>query len=175
MDALERTMDFLARTPGVLRGLLAGLEDDWLDAREGEGSYSSRDVLGHLIHGEETDWVTRTEHLLAHGDGVPFVPFEREGMRGRYDALEVGVLLELFESHRGASLARIRALGLGPDDLQRPGRHPALGPVTLGQLLSTWVVHDLAHLAQVCRVLAKARAAEIGPWTAYFRLLQDRP
>lgn len=174
MDSLARSLDFLARTPRVLADLLAGLDEEWLRADEGPGTYSARDVVGHLIHGEDTDWVPRTEHLLAHGDRVPFVPFDREGMRGQHDERPLAELLALFARRRGESLARIRALGLGADDLARPGRHPDLGPVTLGQLLSTWVVHDLAHLAQIGRVLAKARAAEIGGWRAYFRVLTDR-
>jgi hypothetical protein len=118
--------------------------------------------------------VTRTEHILEHGAALPFVPFDREGMRGRNGRESLGELLDLFERRRGESLARIRELGLTDADLARPGLHPDLGPVTLGQLLSTWVVHDLAHLAQIARVLAKARAPEIGPWKAYFRVLTDR-
>src|SRR5262245_24125990 len=174
MDSLDRSLDFLARTPGVLRALLANLEEDWLDANEGPDTYSPRDVVGHLIHGEDTDWVPRTEHILRHGDHVPFVPFDRTGMRGRYDRAPLSELLDLFEERRVDSLSRVRRLALTPADLERRGRHPELGPVTLGQLLSTWVVHDLAHLAQIARVLAKARAPEIGPWTAYFRVLSDR-
>jgi len=174
MDSLERSLDFLTRTPHVLRELLTGLEDPWTRADEGPDTYSPHDVVGHLIHGEDTDWVTRTEHILEHGDAKPFVPFDREGMRGRHDRQSMAGLLDHFERRRGESLARIRALGLTNADLARRGRHPDLGPVTLGQLLSTWVVHDLAHLAQIARVLAKARAPEIGPWKAYFRVLTDR-
>jgi hypothetical protein len=174
MDSLDRTLDFLARTPHVLRSLLAGLEDPWIHADEGPDTYSPHDVVGHLIHGEDTDWVTRTEHILEHGDARPFVPFDREGMRGKHDAQSMAELLDAFERRREESLARVRELGLTSADLARRGRHPDLGPVTLGQLLSTWVVHDLAHLSQIARVLAKARAPEIGPWKAYFRVLGDR-
>lgn len=172
--SLARTLDFLARTPLVLRALLAGLDDAWVRADEGPDTYSPHDVVGHLIHGEDTDWVTRTEHILAHGAEVPFVPFDREGMRSGHAHASLDELLELFARRRAESLAHIRALGLGPADLERPGRHPELGPVTLAQLLSTWVVHDLAHLGQIARVLAKARGAEIGPWRAYFRVLAER-
>jgi hypothetical protein len=174
MDSLERNLDFLTRTPHVLRALLEDLEDPWLHADEGPDTYSPHDVVGHLIHGEDTDWVTRTEHILEHGDARPFVPFDREGMRGRHDGQSMAELLDHFERRREESLARVRELGLTSADLARRGRHPDLGPVTLGQLLSTWVVHDLAHLAQIARVLAKARAPEIGPWRAYFRVLTDR-
>jgi hypothetical protein len=174
MESLDRTLDFLARTPRVLRELLSGLEEDWIRSDEGPGTYSPYDVVGHLIHGEDTDWVTRTEHILEHGDARPFVPFDREGMRGRHDGSTLAELLDLFARRRTESLARVRALGVASADLERRGRHPDLGPVTLGELLATWVVHDLAHLAQVARVLAKARAGEIGPWKAYFRVLSDR-
>ena len=174
MDALSRSLDLLARTPAVLSALLDGLDDDWLRADEGPDTYSAHDVVGHLIHGEETDWVPRTEHILAEGANAPFARFDREGMRGKHDDSSMALLLALFEQRRAESLARVRALRLTAVDLERPGRHPDLGPVTLGQLLSTWVVHDLAHLAQIGRVLAKARAAEIGPWREYFRVLTDR-
>jgi len=173
MDMLQRNLDFLTRTPQALRALLAGLEDEWVHADEGPETYNAHDVVGHLIHGEETDWVTRTEHILAHGATRPFVPFDREGMRAEPER-SLDELLELFARRRAASLARIRALALTAADLERPGLHPELGAVTLGQLLATWVVHDLAHLAQIARVLAKARASEIGPWRAYFRVLDDR-
>lgn len=102
------------------------------------------------------------------------MPFDREGMRACDAEASLAELLELFARRRAQSLARIRALGLAPADLERRGRHPELGVVTLGQLLSTWVVHDLAHLGQVARVLAKVRGPEIGPWRAYFRVLSDR-
>jgi hypothetical protein len=174
MEPLERTLDLLARTPAVLSALLDGLEERWTRADEGPGTYSAFDVVGHLVHGEDTDWIPRVEHVLAHGDALAFVPFDREGMRTHYAHASLGELLALFERRRGESLARLRELALAPDDLARPARHPELGAVTLGQLLSTWVVHDLAHLAQVARVLAKDRAAEIGPWTEYFRVLSDR-
>lgn len=166
--------DLLARTPATLEVLLAGLEPRWLDANEGPGTYSARDVVGHLIHGEDTDWIPRLEHLLAHGAARPFAPFDREGMRGKHDSAGIEELLAHFARRRRESLARLAELRLGPDDRTRPGLHPALGPVVLSQLIATWVVHDLAHLSQITRVLAKARADEIGPWRAYFRVLDDR-
>ncbi len=171
MDELERSLDFLERTPGVLRQLLSGLEQDWVRSDEGPETYSPIDVVGHLIHGEDTDWVVRIEHLLREGEERAFVPFDREGMRERFADRPPGELLALFERRRSENLARVRELGLASSDLARRGRHPDLGPVTLGQLLTTWVVHDLAHVAQIARVLAKARGDEIGPWRAYFRVL----
>lgn len=171
---LDSAADFLARTPHVLRALLDGLDSRWLDQNEGPGTYSTRDVLGHLIHGEDTDWIPRLEHILAHGERVPFAPFDREGMRGKFDGAPIGELLAHFERRRAECLARLGELRLRPEDGARPGRHPALGPVTLSQLVATWVAHDLAHLAQIARVLVKARGDEIGPWKAYFRVLDDR-
>ena len=173
--SFAQARDLLARTPAVLEALLAGLDARWLAANEGPGTYSPRDVVGHLIHGEDTDWIPRLEHLLEHGARVPFTPFDREGMRGRFDSAPIGELLAHLARRRGESLARLDELALRSEDAARPGLHPALGPVTLGQLVATWVVHDLAHLAQITRVLAKARADEIGPWRAYFRVLEDRP
>lgn len=164
----------LERTPAVLHALLAGLEPRWLEVNEGPGTYSTRDVVGHLIHGEDTDWIPRLEHLLAHGAARPFAPFDREGMRGQHEHEPLEALLAHFARRRRESLARLAELRLEPSDGHRPGLHPALGPVTLSQLVATWVVHDLAHLAQIARVLAKARADEIGPWRAYFRTLDDR-
>jgi uncharacterized damage-inducible protein DinB len=168
----DECTEALARTPHVLRALLAGLAEELGRADEGPGSFSVRDVLAHLIQGEEENWIPRAEHILAHGAERPFVPFDRERRHGGEACL--GPLLELFERRREESLARLRALRLAPTDLARPGLHPELGRVTLGQLLATWVVHDLAHLGQITRVLAKARASDIGPWRAYFRTLSDR-
>jgi len=173
-DPLARSIDLLARTPAVLRALLYSLDEPWLRADEGPDTYSAYDVVGHLVHGEDTDWIPRVEHLLRHGETQPFVPFEREGMRARFAKATLGELLALFERRRAESLAHLRELALTPADLERRGRHPELGSVTLLELVSTWVVHDLAHLAQVARVLAKHRAPEIGPWAAYFRVLADR-
>lgn len=171
---LDAASDLLARTPAVLQALLAGLDDRWLDADEGPGTYSPRDVVGHLVHGEDTDWIPRIEHLLAHGEARPFEPFDREGMRARFADLTFAALLARFALRRGESLARLAALSLRPEDGARRGLHPALGPVTLSELIETWVVHDLAHLAQVARVLAKTRRDAVGPWRAYLRVLDDR-
>jgi hypothetical protein len=174
MASLAQSLDFLARTPAALATLLDGLDERWLRENEGPGTYTTLDVLGHLIHGEDADWLPRTRHILAHGDTTPFEAFDREGMRGKYDRLTSRELLALFAEKRAASLAAFRALGLDEKDLARRGRHPALGPVTLGQLVHTWVVHDLSHIAQIARVLAKARAPQIGAWAEYFNVLKDR-
>jgi hypothetical protein len=166
---LERTLVVLARTPAVLRAWLPGLEEARLRRAEGPGTYSAVDVVGHLVHGEETDWVVRIEHLMQNGEEVPFVPFERDGMRTRTADWSPEALVERFERLRGENLGRVRGMGLTEKDLaRRRGRHPELGVVTLGQLLATWEVHDLAHLGQIARVLAKGRVDEIGRWREYF-------
>ena len=164
----------LERTPGVLRALLDGLPPAWTEAREGPGRWSPYDVVGHLIHGERTDWIPRAEIILRAGEAEPFPPFDRVAMFRDSAGKSLGELLDLFARLRSESVVRLRAMALTPADLERRGRHPELGSVTLRELVSTWVVHDLAHLAQVARVLAKHRAPEIGPWAAYFRVLTDR-
>jgi catechol 2,3-dioxygenase-like lactoylglutathione lyase family enzyme len=168
---LDEAVSFLERTPAVLAALLAPLPPGWTDANEGPGSWSPFDIVGHLIHGEQTDWIPRAEHILKHGDAVPFAPFDREGMRREPRAPSIDALLSRFAAARTTSLTRLRALALTPADLERRGRHPALGPVTLGQLLATWVAHDLDHLAQVARVLAKRQRTAVGPWREYLPLL----
>lgn len=161
--SVPEAMAVLSRTPRALRGLLEGLDDPWLDAREGPETFSPRDVLGHLILGEETDWIPRLRLILDHGAARPFEPFDRFGFRERYGSKPVSHLLDVFEGLRTENLRALEAARLAPADLARPGRHPELGPVTLGQLLATWVAHDLNHLAQITRVMAKRYAEEVGP------------
>ena len=169
--ALPDAVGQLRRTPDVLRAWLPALPEAWLHATEGPETWSPFDVVGHLVHGERTDWLARTEHILAGHEDVPFAPFDRfamfEASRGR----TLDDLLDAFAGLRAENLARLEGLGLTEADLDRRGLHPALGPVTLRQLLATWVVHDLSHLAQIARVLAKQYRDEVGPWTAYLPLL----
>jgi len=167
---LSEAVAVLGRTPSVLREVLQDLPEPWLGRHEGEDAFGPREVLGHLIHGEKTDWVPRMRVILDHGDTQPFVPFER---RGYGDASRVPVtdLLDEFETLRKENLAFLASLSLDASQLQLRGRHPELGPVTLGQLLATWVVHDLNHIAQVVRVLAARYALAVGPWNAYLGIL----
>lgn len=168
----ETALPILHRTPAVLRAQLQDLPPDWTDATEGPNTWSPFDVVGHLIHGERTDWVPRIEHMLAHGDTVPFPPFDREAMFAASRGRSLRELLDTFETLRGESLARIHTLGLTDADLSRRGRHPEFGIVTMGQHLATWVAHDLGHISQVVRVMARQYSEAVGPWQAYLSILR---
>lgn len=171
---LDHGLTQLEATPRLLRAWLQDLPHEWLHANEGPDTWSPFEVVGHLIHGDRTDWMTRVKHLLREGAERPFVPFDRfahlEANRGR----PLVELLDELDLVRRQNLAELRALDLSPDELSREGRHPALGPVTLGQLLATWVVHDQGHIAQIARVLARVNAGEVGPWEAYLPVLRRR-
>jgi hypothetical protein len=169
---LETAVALLARTPAVLDTWLRDLPDAWLRCNEGDATWCAKDVVGHLIHGEDDDWIPRARHVLAHGDAVPFAPFDRFAQDVRFAGRTLPSLLDEFAAKRRASLDALAALDLTPADLARPGRHPALGEVTLRQLLATWVAHDLTHVAQIARVMAKRYAIDVGPWREYLRILQ---
>jgi len=171
---VAQAVSVLERTPAALTALLGGLGEAWVTPNEGADTFSPRDVLGHLIHGEETDWIPRAEIILSEGQDRPFTPFDRLGFRGWLAGTTTAELLERFARLRRESLARLAAFGLTRADLERRGMHPGLGPVTLGQLLAAWVVHDLGHLTQVARVMAKQYRDEVGPWTQYMAVLHDR-
>jgi hypothetical protein len=161
----------LERTPQTLRTWLEGLPEAWTEAREGPESFSPRDVVGHLIHGEDTDWIPRLRLILARGDAEPFAPFDRFGFRERLRGRPMGELLGEFAGKRAANLAVLRGSGIGEPELALPGRHPELGRVTLRQLVATWVVHDLNHLGQIARVMARRQREAVGPWRAYLGIL----
>lgn len=162
----------LTRTPGVLRELLLDLPDSWLTAHEGPDTWNPYDIVGHLVHGERTDWIPRVEHIVAHGSDVPFAPFDRfaqfEASRGQ----SLADLLTSFAALRADSLARLALLHLTDADLDRPGLHPALGRVTLGNHLASWVVHDLDHIYQIVRVMAGQYTHAVGPWREYLRIVR---
>lgn len=168
---LDDALPVLRRTPSVLRSLLLELPDQWTRATEGPGTWSPFDVIGHLIHGERTDWMPRVEHMLRHGDAVPFPPFDREAMFTASTGLSIADLLDTFSRLRTENLTRLVALGLTAADLARRGKHPELGAVTLGQHLATWVAHDLGHIGQVVRVMARQYSEAVGPWRAYLSIL----
>ncbi len=168
---LAETLDLLERTPAVVGALLRGTSASWHTLDEGPETWSARDVVGHLIHGEETDWVPRARIILEHGEGRPFEPFDRFAQLIRFDGWPLDRLLDRFAEARRDSLATVRSWQLGEAQLALPGRHPELGAVTLRQLLATWAVHDLNHIAQISRVLAKRYAGEVGVWRAYLSIL----
>ncbi len=168
---LEDALPVLRRTPAVLRALLLDLPGSWIGATEGPGTWSPFDVVGHLIHADRTDWMPRVEHLLRHGDAVAFPAFDREAMFAASKGLSLGELLETFAQLRAESLDRLVARKLTAADLARRGRHPEFGVVTLSQHLATWVAHDLGHLGQVVRVMARQYSTAVGPWRAYLSIL----
>lgn len=170
---LEDALAVLERTPESLRALLSGLSETWVSATEGEGTWSPYDVMGHLIHAEHTDWITRARHILA-GESRPFEKFDRTAQFTESRGKSLGELLATFAELRRENVAALAGMKLTEDDLDRRGMHPELGEVTLAQLLATWVVHDLDHVAQVARVMAKTYADAVGPWQAYLSILRDR-
>ena len=167
------TTSLLARTPGVLRSLLVGLPDTWTESPDVAGGWRPRDVVGHLITGEQTDWLTRTRLILDEGAARPFQRFERFAMLERDAGASLDELVEHFGGLREANLAALRAL-VTDADLDRRGLHPALGEVTLRELLASWAVHDLDHIGQIYAGLAGSHDTDVGPWKAYLGILLRR-
>jgi DinB superfamily len=161
----------LARTPATLDALLRGLPGGWIAANEGGRTWSPFDVVGHLIHGERTDWVPRARIILEHGESRAFDKFDRFAQFAGSEDRTLPSLLDEFAALRRDNLRELAALGLTEADLARRGLHPELGVVTLGQLLATWVAHDLDHVMQISRVLARQYSDEVGPWRAYLRII----
>lgn len=163
----------LERTPAVLRALLGGLGAEWTHGNYGADTFNPFDVVGHLITGEQTDWMVRARIILEHGTSRPFDKYDRyaqfEASRGK----TLGQLMDEFERLRRANLAALRDLNLTPADLDRRGMHPALGEVTLGNLLATWVAHDLNHLAQIAKAMATQYDDAVGPWKEYLGILKS--
>ena len=171
MHDLSRTTALLARTPNALTALLKGLPDEWTKRHEGDGTWTVYDVIGHLVHGEHTDWMPRVRRLLEHGESLPFDAFDREAMFRESHGQTLDALLDAFARLRAANVADLVGLHLQPADFDRRGRHPRLGPVTLSQLLSTWAAHDLTHLHQISRILAHQDRNDVGPWVKYLGVL----
>jgi len=168
---LDGTGKILANTPRVLRSLVEGLPEELMKADYGPGTWSPHEVIGHLIHGEKTDWIPRARIIMQTGEAVPFEPFDRNGHKALCREKTTAELLDLFQSLRIANLAELRSMNLDVADLARRGQHPALGKVTLSQLLATWVAHDLNHIAQICKGMAFQHRQEVGPWEAYLSIL----
>ena len=165
-------LEILERTPAVLKILLSGLNDDWIMNNEGTETFSPYDVIGHLIHGEKTDWTARTKMIMEHGNTKTFVPWDRFAQYEESKGKSLQQLLYDFEIIRKENIVWFKALQLTEADLDKKGSHPKLGEVTMRNLLSTWVIHDLTHIAQVTRVMAKQYKEEMGPWLQFFRIME---
>jgi len=174
--SLTDAVAVLTRTPATLNALLRGLPDTWVLSNEGRSSegkdtWSAFDIVGHLIAGERTDWMPRVRVILEHGEARAFDPFDRFAQSRESQGKSLEQLLDEFARLRAENLAALQALNLQPDDFARRGRHPALGVVTLSELLATWAVHDLTHLHQLSRVMAHQYRNAVGPWSAYLGVL----
>jgi hypothetical protein len=169
---LDLSVDVLRRTPAALQALLGGVAEPWAMGTEGPETFSPKDVVGHLIDGEETDWVPRARLILARGE-ARFEPYDRFRHKARNAGRTLPSLLDEFARLRAANLALVRSWGLTPAELDLTGRHPMFGAVTLRQLLAAWVVHDLGHIAQAARVMAKQYKDAVGPWVPFMPVLTD--
>jgi hypothetical protein len=169
---LHHTIALLSRTPAALDALLRDLPEGWTFVNEGENTWSAFDVIGHLIHAEETDWIPRAKMVLQFGETRTFESFDRGGHEREIQGKSLGQLLDEFARLRSENLGELRRLNLQHEDLDLRGRHPALGVVTLSQLLATWAAHDLTHLHQLSRIMANQYRAAVGPWSAYLGVLQ---
>ena len=171
MFELPDGMAVLARTPAVFRAMLAGLPESWTAINEGPDTFSAFDNVGHLIHGERTDWIPRAQIILAQGPARRFAPYDRFAQVRESEGKTLAQLLDEFEQLRQQNLATLQSWQLSARELDLTGEHPELGTVTLRQLLATWVAHDLGHIAQTARVMAKRYRATVGPWRAYLPVL----
>jgi len=169
---LADSFEILTRTPATLDALLRGMPNLWVRRNEGASTWSAFDIVGHLIVGERTDWMPRVRVILDSGEARPFDPFDRFAQERESQGKSLEQLLDNFACLRTENLAALQALNLRPEDLTRRGRHPALGVVTLAELLATWAVHDLTHVHQLSRVMAHQYRDAVGPWKAYLGVLQ---
>ncbi|WP_020532544.1 DinB family protein [Flexithrix dorotheae] len=169
---IEKSIEILSRTPLVLESLLNGLSAEWVNNNEGENTWSPYEVLGHLIHGEKTDWLQRTKIILSNSEHKTFEPFDRFAQLKEDNTRPIEELLEEFSAIRLENLKELKSLQINDSKLQQKGVHPALGEVNLKELLSTWVVHDLGHISQITRVMAKQYQSEVGPWIEYLGILK---
>ena len=169
--SLEKSYEILKRTPAVLKALLTGINEDWIINNEGPETFSPYDVVGHLVHGEKTDWTVRIKRILESGNSRTFELFDRFAQYQDSEGKYLQQLLDEFELLRAENIHWLKSLNLSATDLDKTGMHPVLGEVTMRHLLATWVVHDLTHIAQITRVMAKQYKKEIGPWTDFFRIL----
>ncbi|CAN5266251.1 hypothetical protein BH11BAC5_BH11BAC5_27930 [soil metagenome] len=170
--SLSKSLEILERTPDVLIAMLQNLSEEWTSINEGGETWSVYEIVGHLIHGEKTDWIPRMEIILSDKPGKAFEPFDRFAHSNNSTEKTLNGLLAEFKSIRQINIEVLKSKQLTEQDLQLTGVHPDFGDVTLSQLISTWTIHDLNHLSQITRVMAKQYKDEVGPWTAFLRILQ---
>jgi hypothetical protein len=170
---LDDAIQLLRSAPDTVWVMLAGLPEEWTSSNEGPDTWSPFDVVGHLIHGEETDWIPRARVILEHGETKAFEPFDRLAQLENSKGKSMSELLDEYADLRADNLEALEGMKLTEEDLERTGQHPEFGRVTLRQLLATWVVHDLGHIAQISRVMAKQYKDEAGPWSAYLRVIKE--
>ncbi len=171
---ITESIQILTKTPSVISNLLKDLPETWIKTNEGVDTWSPYDVVGHLIHGEKTDWIPRALIILSENEDKAFVPFDRFAQLKNSSSRTLKQLLAEFEELRAQNIQKLQALSIDEQTLERKGIHPEFGEVTLKQLLATWVVHDLGHINQITRVMAKNYKIEVGPWTKYLAILRDK-
>lgn len=169
---IQKSIEILSRTPKTLAFLLSGLSDEWIRNNEGEGTWSPYDILGHLIHGEKTDWIPRAKIILSDAEDKTFEPFDRLAQMQEDQTRPIEELLKEFAKLRVKNLEELKSLEIDDAKLSEKGIHPELGEANLKNLLATWVAHDLGHTAQITRVMAKQYTSEVGPWAAYMGILK---
>ncbi len=169
---LQKSIMLLSRTPSLLESMLSCLSEEWLKNNEGENTWSPYDIVGHLIHGEKTDWIVRTNIILSNSENKKFESFDRFAQMHSGQKRTIDALLKEFRELRAHNLITLKALHIQEQDLYKKGIHPELGEVSLKELLSTWVVHDLGHIAQISRVMAKQYKNVVGPWAEYLGVLK---
>ncbi len=170
--SIAKSLEILEHTPAVLKSMLQHLSPEWTSVNEGPGTWSVYDVIGHLIHGEKTDWMPRAMIILSDKADKSFEPFDRFAQMQQDKAASLSQLLEEFSNLRKMNIEKLKEQNIGKNALKEKGIHPAFAEVTLSQLLATWTVHDLNHIAQISRVIAKQYKEAVGPWTAYLKILQ---
>ena len=170
---LDKSIEILERTPAVITAMLQGLSEEWITENEGAGTWGPYDIVGHLIHGEKTDWIPRMHIILSPAPDKTFQPFDRFAQFTDSKGKTISQLLDTFRLLREQNLRVLRSHNLTAEDLSKQGIHPAFGPVTLSQLLAAWTVHDLNHIAQAARVMAVQYRPAVGPWVAYLSVLQS--
>ena len=170
---LNKSIEILKRTPEVYSALFNNSKHNWDKINEGVDTWSGYNIIGHLIHGEKTDWIPRAEIILSNKDDKTFEPYNRFAQEELYSSQTTDVLLDEFKALRNQNIEKLISWNLSESDLDKKGIHPDLGIVTLRQLISTWTIHDIAHLNQVSRVIVKHYAEDVGPWKKYIKLLSE--